>query len=443
MSFKFGVLVQRIKKIVPKARAKLQEQTAELESQLSKQDLAELSKKAITDLGQQLDKLDPPQPYREAIQTKLTEAIARWQEDVNAPNYLYVLARPIEPIDQILADALASWQDHFLDIKPLTWQTRPHRYEQIYTKLKEELAPLCQEKTTSLVCLPEADADRNTLIVLPNLSWCFLRCIDGLKGINYLNTTILGNRDRFWLIGCNSWTWHYFHHIYDWHNCFAQFLALPTLSDLELKTWLSPVSQELDLKYGNHNHQNSTSDTAQDWSEQQQDKWRSKSEKHYFEKLDDLALGSSAITAGLWLRSLRLKQEEPQEDKPEENSDSTPELSERSDPPQNKDAQSNNSEAAESIQIMVAKSATLPELPDLDKDDYYLLLSLGLHGGMNLADLALSLNESDSKVLTQMEALWQVGLIERDRDQFQLSPAFYPNLRRRLINNKILFSEAD
>jgi hypothetical protein len=448
MSFKFGILVQRIKNLVPHARAKLQAQTAELESQLSNQELIELPRTNLISLNQQIEQLAPPPAYCQSIQTELAEAIARWQENPNAPNYLFVLSRPIEPIDQTIMATLADLQDLGLELKPISWSARPHRYNQIYTKLKQEITPLCQPETAASTQMPapSEEADRPALIVIPNLSWCFLRCVDGLQGVNYLSTTILSNRSRFWLVGCNSWAWHYFHHIYNWQNCFSQTITLPKLSEVELKAWLTPVRQVVETQYGND--QDDAGPTEAEWLESQ-DEWRSKAEKRYFEQLADLALGSGAIAAALWLRSLRLQQIEPEEE-PESDSTNPPDRTNQTSQKSKSLSQEQSQDATvasgdrqpQPTTVLVAKSKSVPELPILSKDDYYLLFSLGLHGGMNLADLAISLSEPESKILTQIEALGQAGLVERDRQLFRLSAAFYPRLHGRLINNKILFAEA-
>jgi hypothetical protein len=134
-----------------------------------------------------------------------------------------------------------------------------------------------------------------------------------------------------------------------------------------------------------------------------------KSEQECFENLADLSQGISTVAAQVWLRSLSMAESEK-------------EKSEKGD----------RSETAKNpSKIKLLKQTTLPDLPDLSKEDLYLLFSLGLHGGMTLQDLALSLAERESKIQGQIQVLWNSGLIWRKGNMLTVNPAHYPKLKKK------------
>ena len=393
MNIKIGGSIEQFKKWFLTEQAKIKARAADLEAKLSKQNLSQLSRETRAHLNNQIDALPPHPSHIGAVRSKLEEALTQWRSDRNAPNNLVVLTSPVEPIEAILKAILAEQAKTIPQVTSLTRPVRSPNELSSKTKLSEKLK-LSQPSQFQV------------LVAIPNLSWCFLRCVEGLEEIEYLQDLIINERDRFWFIGCNNWTWKYLDCIYNLNSYCQQTFSLPTLRDIELKEWLLPISETIEFDFAEER------DSPTDKSElngDNEDNWTSKSERRYYSHLANISLGLSSIAARLWVESLWVLESE---------------------------AESINSDIASKSFIL--QKATLPELPTLSKEDRYLLYSLNLHGHMTLSELALSLAERESIVQRQVEILRRSGIIEVKQDRIQLNPTYYPKIRTNLDNNRFL-----
>ena len=395
MVIKIGESIEQLKEWFSAGQVKIKAQAADIEAKLTKQNTSPLPAETIAGLKSKIDDLPPHPTHIAALQSKLTEALAQWQSDRDAPNSLVVLASPVEPIEAILKETLAAPKEKIPQVKSLLYSARSPDGSKIQAKLSEQL----ELSQTS-------QFQEKVLIAIPNLSWCFLRCVEGLEGIEYLQDLVLNDREQFWLIGCNNWTWKYLDRVCNLSTYLEQTLSLPTLNDIELKEWLLRVSETIDFDFADD--RDSQKDASRVKADNEEN-WTSQSEQRYYNHLADISLGMSRVAARLWLKSLCVLELEEE---------------------------STNSDTASKSFIL--QRVTLPELPTLTKDDRFLLYSMSLHGNMTLSELALSLGERESNVRAQIQLLWRSGVIERQQESIELNPSYYPRVRTNLENNQFL-----
>lgn len=228
-----------------------------------------LSENAKLHLQQVIAALAVPESYRQEIVRAVGAAIAQWSDRADAPNRLAILSVPIEPLNRILPEAIASSStEHSF---PLTiFPAEPSGHPA--ARVEQFIAELGSEKQ---------------LVMIPSLSRCFLRCIGELDGIEALQKAAFRNPQHFWLVGCNRWAWQYLHKTHQLRADFEQTLELPLLLSRDLQTWLEPAAAEVDLELESETE-------AQD----------------YFEQLAELSLGLSSVAGKLWLNSLRDRETE-------------------------------------------------------------------------------------------------------------------------------------
>ncbi|MGB3536286.1 MAG: hypothetical protein WBA13_22560 [Microcoleaceae cyanobacterium] len=390
-------IIKKIKKWLPKAKEQLEDQANELEAKLTDSELNPLPPEQLDPIRQDIAALPHPEPYKAAIDSKLTELLNKWQQGSGC-NCLVVLSHATDTISSLLHQTLsASSIDDSLVIHSLPWSHRPQDYSTILTQLQQEIEP------------KKSDSPFHQLRVIPDLSWCFLRCLEGLDGVEWLQETLFQDQSQFWLIGCNYWTWQYLNCVYQWSDYFETTLELSALEALQIKQWLQPAIEKLDFDF----EQETDSSESEDDDE---DEWESKAERKYYERLADISLGTRPAVAQLWLNSLR--QQNPEDI--EETSDA------------------HISAESESRPIVLAR-ADLPKFPKLTKEDRYLLFSLGLHGSMTVSQLAISLGDLERVVQAQVQILLREGLIKNKQGWLSLDPLHYPRLKQSLENNQFLF----
>lgn len=356
--------------------------------------LQALSSPTLDRLRRQLADLPEPVDRTQALRAETSQALHAWQTDTDAPNYLTFISEPIEPQAKLLQGLLAA--PPLGGIARVTWLQR----EQITGDCSAIWQAL---QTTFGLSEATARGDR-AIVAIPDLSWCFLRCIEGLDAIEALLATIATDRSRFWLLGCNRWAWLYLDRVCHLSAYLNSPVSLPTLTDEDLRRWLAPVAATLDL-------QPQTTDASED-AEESEEIWASAPERRCFAQIAELATGLPAVAAPLWLHSLRQKSPEDGDEASEESS-------------------------TDRTQLTYA-TPHLPELPRLSADDRYLLYSLGLHDGLTLRALARSLAEPEPIVRAQLQRLRQQGLIIKRAGRFELAPLHYLRLKRDLGNNRFL-----
>lgn len=359
--------------------------------------LSDLSPEIAAELRQQIQALPCHPDYQDAVQSALATAVSNWYSDPDAPNSLVILGNPVVPIPPILDQILLNWQPPDLQwVKQLPFPGRSANPLQALADLKRTLEPL-------ELSSPEADLpgdcpreDRQTLVVVPRLSGYFLRCIQGWEGIEYLRDLLLKNPSCFWLIGCNQWTWSYLNYVCQIGAYFEQVQSLPALTADQLKEWLNPIIEALEVELIDQKTDSESSSES------------------YFERLADLSLGLDSVAAQLWLQSLW-----------------------------NPASESEDSEARQDSKPTKIRcdKARLPDLPDLPSPDLYLLFALLLHGEITIPDLALSLGEAEPTVQAQVQVLQRAGIVWQQQQSLRVNPAFYPKLKTKLGNNNFLVEE--
>jgi hypothetical protein len=334
----------------------------------------------IQEFAEKINRLSHPVDYTTSIQEVLKTALTNWQQNTNSANSLVVLGCPVEPIAGILQGSLTGELSKDLQvINPLgSWRR---------TTDASALVKVIEEVLSS--------DPHQELIVIPCLAQCFLRCIGGWEGIEFLQNAVVHDQSKFWLIGCNSWAWSFLDQVCQISAYLEEVHYLPQLKGKALEQWLAPVTQEL-----------ATQDNEEDTNLAD-----SKS-------LASLADGVSSVAAFLWLQRLRMRAA----DIPDAVCES-PGVTQ---------------EMASNLQ---QTKPILPSLPDLTAIDRYLLHSLLVHGQITRTHLAFSLGESEQLVRSRVQMLLRAGVIIQQQEQLSLYPAYYPSLKTELNNNNFLIGK--
>jgi len=409
MTIPIAPLLEKVRAWLPKARETLQAHADGLEAKFNPQELDPIPRQESDRLRRELAGLVTPAPYQNFIRSELEERLAAWRSGAEAGNSLAVLGCPAEAIATILWDTLTSPEP----VEDLTWQWlpwsgRPGDHRAIASELQE-----------AILQPPEGD---RALAVIPDLSWCFLRCTDGFDGIERMKEAIFRDRSRFWLVGCNRWAWLYLDRVCELGDLFENTISLPPLVPIALKDWLEPVWKPLDLQLGDEG------ESAEEDEELEEEKWASKAERRYYHRLVGVSQGIGAIAARGWLESLGV---------------SPPKKEGSENPEEGEESEKTVAPETEATPRILGRPA-LPTLPSLSKDDRFVLFSLTLHGTVTLPHLALSLGVSEGEIHTRVQRLIRVGIVIRPptgEGQLQLNPMHYPRLKRDLDNNKFLIGE--
>ena len=367
-------------------------------------------------LRQAIAALPTPNPYSETIREALGETIAAWRQQPEGNNVLVVLGSPIEPLGRIVEQALSDWPA--LDprsLRMLRWSGIPTNPEAFVAGLRKDIREQLKGETEAPENVPlrfsadgvqlDAELRRQAAIVLPELTQCFVRCIEGLEGVLYLRKEILKDCDRFWIVGCNHWAWEYLSYVCQMNAYFDRTVALPALTGDDMFEWLAPVCQQLvELLPGV-----SVPCAA--------------AKRDSFNGLGRVASGLSAVAAQMWLGSLR--------------------LSESTEFNQTQSQGSISTEGQEGARQRLMFSRAGPmKLSSLDAGDRHLLYSLLLHNGLQFRHLALSLGDEESWVQARVKGLQRQGLVVRRGRNLYVQPEFYPGLRSNLSGNNFLVSKA-
>lgn len=363
-----------------------------------------LPAKIASELNKTVAGLPSYPPYISAIQTALQSSLQKWRDDIDAPNSLVILGQPVLPLSEIINDAIANWEEkEILEVRSLSLSARPHEFNHIQNLLEKQL-PNHSDASEHADFNDSAEVLelRKTMMVIPRLDWCFLRCIDGLNPIEDLRDVVFKNHSVFWLIGCNNWAWRYLDFIFQVSAYFGQTVSLPKAKGDELQRWFKPAIEQINLEV----------------SEELTPEQISESQELYFETLAENSSGISSVAADLWLRSLCYDRVSESEDcQAEDPSDFSPPFKLQQNKPK------------------------LPDLPSFTPEDRYILYSLLLHGGMSLSQLALSLGEGESPVKARVQFLVQSDIIDRYKNLLAIGPAYYPRLKTLLYSNNFLVGD--
>ena len=331
-------------------------------------------------------KLDDNPSDTDAIRTSIDEAFERWRNyPQNAENSIVILTSPVMVVSRIIITILQQWSTQKqVSVKVLPWNQRP-AVDSIYLNLKQYLE---QEASST-------PGDRPQVMVIPNLSWCFLRSMDGLDGIDYLQEKLFHDSSRFWIVAADRFSWNYLNSISDIEADCGNVFSLPELTGDSLQQWLKPISSELNISFAEPRLESRILEGDKD------------PETIYFEDLALVSRGVSVVALHIFLASIHFQ-------------------------PFDEDEQQG---------ILEAQNPELPDLPDLTTAHHYLLYFLLLHGDMTLPALAHSIGDKQSKVLGQIKFLRQEGLVRGEDEVFAINPIHYPKLKQELISNNFIVKD--
>ena len=318
------------------------------------------------------------------IRTSINEAFEQWQKNPQkAENSIVILTSPVMVVSRIVINILENWtEEKQISVKILPWNERPDDSEYIQSKLQKYLE---QE--------PEIIDKQPRVVVIPNLNWCFLRSMDGLDGIDYLQEMLLHDSNRFWIVATGQITWDYLNSISDIEADCGRVVCLPKLESNNIKEWLQPIISDLNITFADPRLESQILEGDKD------------AESIYFEDLASISRGISVIALQAFLASINYQP--PDEDN-------------------------------EQRGTLEAQSPELAKLPDLESTHHYLLYFLLLHGDITLSALAHSIGDKESKVRKQIKFLRSEGLVESTGEILKVNPIYYPKLKQELINNNFI-----
>ncbi len=319
----------------------------------------------------------------EAIGSSIDRAFEQWRaHPQTAENSIVILTSPVMVVSRIIMTFVENWsKQKQVSVKVLPWNERPADPDSIQLKLQQYLERETQEVAN----------EQPEVIVIPNLSWCFLRSMDGLDGIDYLQKMLLQDSSRFWIIATGQVAWDYLNSISDIEADCGRISSLPKLESDSLREWLKPILSELNITFAAPRLESRILEGDKD------------EEAIYFEDLTSVSKGVSIIALQAFLASINYQP--PVED--------------------NKNQQG----------ILQAQSPELPNLPNLGSAAHYLLYFLLLHGDLTLSALAYSIGDKESLVRKRIKFLRQEGLVESTGAVLKVNPIYYPQLKQELIIN--------
>ncbi|RMG08552.1 MAG: hypothetical protein D6728_14215 [Cyanobacteria bacterium J055] len=395
MPFNLNFIFEKLRNWLPKAGAEIEAQASELEAKFTDDPASSFPPQDRKPIERKLQDLPPPDSDRSAIQSALEEAIGDWLDDQENANSLVILGSPVDDISALLTSAIETWERreaYAIQLgvsakRPSDWRSLPEKLRsQLSVKFSEEKRPI--------------------LVVIPDLSQCFLRCVEGLDGIEYLQNLAAQDRERFWLVGCNDWAWQYLDCVCQTGAYFEQTVSLPPLKEEQLKDWLSPVSDEFEIDFGEDDRD---LDSDENWSDRSPN-WRSQSELNYFKKLAKVSRGVARVAAQLCLLSLSRVEAE-------------------------------SDEVKSSVVSALSQRVKLPDLPDLTQADRHFLYALLLQGNTSLSHLSISLDESESFIRSRIGILRRSDFLHARGDKLHVNPAHFFRIKSNLINNRFLVED--
>jgi hypothetical protein len=367
--------------------------TDEQETPEPEKSLIELPSFLASKLIAAVDELPTDNPDMEAIESTLNEAFEKWRSNPQvADNSVVILSSPVTTVSRILTESLQDWaSEREIPLRPLQWIGRPET-QNIKTKLQQQLG-------RGLV----TPSKQSEVVVITNLSWCFLRCVDGLEGIDYLQDVLLQDDSRFWVIGAGKVGWEYLDHVSHFKAYCGEYFELPRLTGEQLQAWLEPIVSKFKINFAKPNIEFPNNN-------EEDESYQSK----YFEKLADISEGVNTVAAQVFLSSIRYEAEDP-----------------------------DNPERDKTEGILEAQNPELPNLPRLSAEEHYIIYSLLLHGDLTLSALSESLGDEKTLVKGQIQRLRRKGVVEQKHEILTINPIHYPRLKSELANNNFIIHESD
>jgi len=367
------------------------------ETQEPEKSLVQLPPETRAKLIDKVENLPSNPADQKAIASKLDEAYEIWHKDPsNADNSVVVLSSPVAAVSRILSETLEEWADvKQVRLKLLSLKARPIEIESIVSKLEHHL-----KESDSI---KDEASNQLEIVVIPNLSWCFLRSIEGLEGIEYICSSLCnGSKNRFWIIGAGQVGWQYLNSVCGLETYCGEVFSLPAIESEDLEEWLEPIIKDLDIAFDEPRIDRQILD-------------RDKNHKtSYFEHLTNISKGIGTVAIQAFIKSIRYEENEENEAKKDETQ------------PKEKG--------------LIAQTPKLPQLPDLESVDQYLLYSLLLHGDLSVSSLAESLGDLESEVQARVQLLRREGVVEQRGKVVKINPIYYPRVKQALANNNFIIN---
>ncbi len=442
--------------------------------------LANLPKAIADDIVTQTDHLPVPPQYETAIVEALKQTVSQWKERPSmVPNSVIVLDHPISSISRILLSGIEKYSyevekqgdDKALGVNLLDWIERPPKINSIAKQIEQKLGRPEHEDIDDYKDGSDVSKENMTalnLAIIPNLSWCFLRSVEGLEGIDYLQNTLLSDRSQFWIIGSGQVGWSYLNSTLKLNAYCGSVVSLPALTGAQIQDWLMPLIEKFAIAFSDaaiHKRMDQAqgllseakesiehpaaaiSDMTQEvsatvhasfralkdevFSEDDNDDKNAK--RDYFDRLADISDGVAVVALQVFIKSLRYKTVEAErEEKPDVFGDIPPRL----DTAGKEDKTLRP--AIKPDRRLVAVTPKLPPLPELSQSDMYLLYSLMMHGDLTIVAVAESLGDAPQITNNRVQFLRKAGIIEQRGEVIKVNPIHYPKLRRELFKNNFI-----
>lgn len=442
--------------------------------------LANLPKAIADDIVTETDHLSVPPQYEAAIVEALEKTVSQWKDRPSmVPNSMIVLGHPISSISRILLSGIERYRHEeeqgghrALDVNLLDWVERPPKTNSIAKQIKQKLGRPEHEDIDDYKDgsdVSREDMSALNLAIIPNLSWCFLRSVEGLEGIDYLQDTLLRDRSQFWIIGSGQVGWDYLNSTLKLNAYCGSVIALPALTGKQIQDWLAPLIERFAIAFSDaaihkrmgeaknllseakdsiEHPAEAISDITQEVSATVQSSFRAIKEevfsaedadedqsatRDYFDRLANISDGVAIVALQVFIKSLRYKTvEEEREEKPDVFGDIPPRLD-----TEGKEDKTLRPEIKPDRRL-VAVTPKLPPLPELSQSDMYLLYSLMMHGDLTIIAVAESLGDAPQITNNRVQFLRKAGIIEQRGEVIKVNPIHYPKLRRELARNNFI-----
>ena len=349
--------------------------------------LVELPPSLREELVTAVNKLPDNPTDIEAIRACIGDSFEQWRSNPSSNNNsIVIVTSPVMVVSRIIIEIIEPWakQEQAL-VNILPWNERPNNADLIQIELEKYIEQKAK-KTAS---------KQTEVMVIPNLAWCFLRSMDGLDGIDYLQKMLLHDSSRFWVIAAGQITWDYLNSITDIEADCGKVTALEKLESDSLQQWLEPVISELNITFAKPDLESQILDADCD------------NETIYFKDLASVSEGVSVVALQAFLASINYEIESESEE----------------------------------YGGLKAQSPELPKLPDLNSLDHYILYFLLLHGDLTLSALAYSISDRESRIRKRIKFLREEGLVEEQDEILKVNPIYYPNIKQELINNNFVIND--
>lgn len=362
------------------------------ETQEPEESLIELPAKIRKKLVTGVTSLPSNPADKQAIASILNENYELWRENPNnTDNSIVVLSSPVAAVSRILSETLEEWaKQKQIPLRILPFKSRLENIEQIKSELEDYLQKEPSEAE---------DSSELEIIVIPNLSWCFLRSLDGLEGIEYIQSLLCnGSKNRFWIIGAGQVGWQYLDSVCGIEAYCGEVFKLPAIEPEDLESWFEPIVRDLNLTFDEPRFDKQILEGNVD------------NKTSYFDHLADISQGVATVAVQAFLKSIHYKEESEAETDPERPLE----------------------------EALIAITPNLPSLPDLESNDQYLLYSLLLHGDLTIPELAKSLGDLESEVQGRVQLLRREGVVEQRDKVVKINPIHYPRVKQELAGNNFI-----